>query len=356
MYQTGIRSKLAISSVLVLQLALFQNAGSAPVKPTTKAGSAKTTAAKKPPTKPTAKTEEKEPVMLPVITEAQKKSPEYDELRQRLMAKVRFCDEVQLQSNCEFAVSPWTLEDKKAVTDALEAACVMCPNLVKKAIAYSPITVYRSRASMKRLAQAYPMYVQGRGNELMFANDFFTHDVIDVFDKYYSLKTWTTIHELVHLADAGHKISSSAKWVKLLPKIFGAQLMTLKMGEDTDTVCWAMGAPSEYAGKNEREALAEYATTMILVKNNPGLMPEVADFVKEHVLNADATVDPSIELNYEGWAVLKSKRSTDADLIKALEKFKKALEIDPNYSEADWGRKLAEMRVEAAAKKTPPQN
>lgn len=355
---------ILLASVFVGQVVQVNAAG--PVRPgagktaaAAKGAAAKSAAGKKPaqktPAKPKKDPEEDEELVIePVIPESAKKDPAYEELRQKMLGKIRFCDEKQLRSRCEHNCSVWTLEDKKMVTEALETACLLAPNLVKRAMMYSSITIYRCHDQMRRIGQAYPMYVDGRDNELMLADGFFENRIIPVFEKYYSNRVWSIIHELTHLADTGHKVSASKQWVKLLPKVFGGQTVSVRSTEATDELCWAMGIPSKYAGKNEREALAEYTTALVLVKNDPTMNAELTQYVKDHLLSADPQIDPSIESCYEGWALLNRNRSSADDIQKALDKFKKALEIDPNYTDADWGRQMAEMKLESALKKSNP--
>ncbi len=274
------------------------------------------------------------------------------ELKKTLASKIRFCDELILGSAVEHMVAPWSREDKRIASETLEKACTLAPGLMKRALRYGPITVYRAGESTDRFAQAYPPYIDSPNTELVLASKFFEEPDpgIYAFAKIYPRRLWTCIHELSHLADAAHKVSGSPEWLKILPKLLAAQRRAYKMGEIAAYVCWSMGVPSKYTGTNEREALAEYTTALVLIKGKTNIDADVDTYIKKNILSSPNGTDGSVPLAFDAYNFFARKNASIEDLQKAIDLFSKALAIDPQYLHAQYGRQLAEMRLEALKK------
>lgn len=280
-------------------------------------------------------------------------TPESLELKKTLASKIRFCDELILGSAVEHMVAPWTRDDKRIAMETLEAACTLAPGLMKRALQYGPITVYRAGESTDRFAEAYPPYIDSTNTELVFAGKFFEEPDpgIYAFEKIYPRRLWTCVHELSHLADAAHKVSGSSDWLKMLPRLLADQRRAYKMGEGSAYICWSMGVPSKYTGTNEREALAEYCTALVLIKEKTNIDANVEAYIRKRLLSNPEGTDGSVPLAFDAWNFLSRKNASSDDLQKAVELFNKALTVDPPYLHAQYGKQLAEMRLEALKKK-----
>lgn len=271
-----------------------------------------------------------------------------DASSRKVLKQLKFCDQKPADSACEYKTIPWAESDKLKVLQSLQKANTLAPGLIARASAFSPINLYRTSEQLTQVSRAYPAYVAGANSELVFSDKYFVEEEIRTFDASFPKSLWAVLHELAHLADLGHKISSSEEWLKLLPKVMSGQSLAFKLGKPSEDVCWSMGIPSSYASKNEREALAEYCTAIVLIKK-PQIPSEIDDYIKRRLLNAHFCADQSVKYAFKGWKIMEENRKPSAqDLQTALKQFKKALKIDPNYTSAYWGKNLAEMRLGAS--------
>lgn len=260
--------------------------------------------------------------------------------------KVVFCDDrgQEIGIPIKEQIIPWSPAEKQSVLEVLNQAERIAPFLLLRATAYSPtIRLYRCSDFATHQAATIPVFVNSKFGGLIFYDGFFHNSKdIQVFGKVYPNQLWTVIHELTHLADAGGKLSGSKEWTKILRSFLAGQSQMWQSTSDYKKS--ELGIPSGYTAKDPREALAELTTAVILTGES-NVKPEVAEYIARNLLSPNFVPDRSIEKCYEGQLIVRERSASTAKLNEALSCFEQALELDPTYLDAEWGKKAVLMRL-----------
>lgn len=188
--------------------------------------------------------------------------------------------------------APWPAQERAKVEEALAVIHARAPNLLANAAGRGPVKLYNSIKAGEEL-KCQAMYVENAiacGPQLL-GRPLLLHAIA---------------HELVHLVDSRHRpveLSRSKEWRDLLePRIarLDAKLREAGFKGIDDAIrsrdprklelAFAEGLPSVYGAKNITEALAEYASYLIVPQKVgpdqvlPPVPPEIRALIRARIL------------------------------------------------------------------------
>jgi len=212
---------------------------------------------------------------------------------------VRFSDQANpLPYARGIQVKAWAPAEKQAVLGHLAWIVQNQPGLWRRAVAYGPLTLYRTNSMGTTLILT--LYTTITFTDSSFkdgrANPSLTQSVLHFI-----------IHELTHVADIESALSSKPGWrtaVEARLRDYNAQAPGLASASARTALADRLGLASAYGGSNQLEALAELTAVIAMEKLLPpnhlaavNIQGPVEDFVRREVLSAPgAGPDLGVEL------------------------------------------------------------
>lgn len=250
-----------------------------------------------------------------------------------------FLDEHERNSLEEFGSfsgKPWKEEEKMIIGAYFGFIDRRGKGLLLRASALRPIKLYRNAS----FGAPTPIVTLIAEHGIVFTDMF--------FEKRYNVRPLA--HELVHLADAGLKISNSKEWAGLIqPLIRRVQQRLENEGLSVTDAVWIKqvnreniaheeGLPTLYAASDEMEALAENTAELFM---EGGFIPpaQIKNFIDDKLLSLSFEQDESMRLFDQGLKNFLVGKSNEA-----IDNFTRAVKVEPDLAEAYLWRAKAWSR------------
>jgi tetratricopeptide (TPR) repeat protein len=220
------------------------------------------------------------------------------------------------EGNRRYEYKAWTPQEIKTLKDIFDQIIETMPGLVRKAASGSRLKLYRAATLpyISKSMQKWDAAAVTGPNAIVFGDGF--------FPKEWHEQMRASVHELVHAADYGCRLSDSQEWVNFANPIISQEKCKIYVLSDISNERWAELTKKRWRyAENLKEALAEYISGQALL-DYPG--PAKGRF-RNWLISADKT-DVEFLRHYKRGLVLLDSENFDA----AIEEFLEASKIDPS--------------------------